>query len=54
MSDDKSPRTPKPSKQADGDDTHSGRPNPQDRPDHPREHESGYGGDGGEPKRGAK
>jgi hypothetical protein len=54
MPDDKSSKSPPPSKQADGDDTRSGRPNPQQQPDHPREHKSGYGGDGGEPKSGSK
>lgn len=51
MKQDKSPKTPAPGKQADGDEgTRSGRPNPQHTPDHPHEHESGYGGAGGEPK----
>lgn len=55
MAQDKSPKTPAPGKQADGDQgTRSGRPNPQDQPEHPREHESGYGGAGGEPKTGSK
>ncbi len=51
MSQDNSPKTPPPSKQADGDQgTRSGRPNSQDPPSHTTEHESGYGGNGGEPK----
>jgi hypothetical protein len=55
MAQDQSPDAPSPGKQADGDEgTRSGRPNPQTPPDHPDEHKSGYGGDGGKPKRGAK
>jgi hypothetical protein len=55
MPQDKSSKNPAPSKQADGDEgTRSGRPNPQDPPQHPAEHKSGYGGDGGEHKGGSK
>lgn len=55
MAKDKSPKTPAPEKQADGNQgTRSGRPNPQAQPEHPREHESGYGGAGGEPRTGSK
>jgi hypothetical protein len=40
-----------PTKQGDGDSgTRSGQPNPEDVPSHPREHESGYGGKGGDPR----
>ena len=53
MPQEKSTKSPAPAKQPDGDETHSGRPNPQDTPDHPREHKSGYGGDGGAPKTGS-
>lgn len=41
----------KPSKQGDGDPgTRSGQPNPENVPSHPREHKSGYGGEGGAPR----
>lgn len=44
-------RTKAPSKQGDGDSgTRSGRPNPEDVPSHPEEHQSGYGGKGGSPR----
>jgi hypothetical protein len=40
-----------PTKQGDGDPgTRSGQPNPEDVPSHPREHKSGYGGEGGAPR----
>ena len=43
--------TTKPTKQGDGDSgTRSGRPNPEDVPSHPTEHNSGYGGEGGSPR----
>lgn len=55
MMQDKSSKSPPPAKQADGDEgTRSGRPNSQDPPQHPNEHKSGYGGDGGKPKGDAK
>jgi len=38
-------------RQGDGDPgTRSGRPNPEEVPDHPDEHQSGYGGELGSPK----
>jgi len=43
--------TKPPADQGDGDQgTRSGRPNPEDVPSHPREHKSGYGGEGGSPR----
>jgi hypothetical protein len=43
--------TQSPTKQGDGDPgTHSGRPNPEDVPSHPKEHKSGYGGEFGSPR----
>ena len=40
-----------PTKQGDGDPgTRSGQPNLEDVPSHPREHKSGYGGEGGAPR----
>lgn len=41
-----------PTRQGDGDPgTRSGQPNPEDVPSHPNEHQSGYGGSQGEPKK---
>lgn len=55
MAQDKTSPPPAPAKQADGDQgTRFGRPNPQTVPDHPTEHKSGYGGDGGKPKSGSE
>jgi hypothetical protein len=40
-----------PSRQGEGDSgTRSGQPNPEDVPSHPREHKSGYGGEGASPR----
>jgi len=40
-----------PSRQGDGDPgTRSGQPNPEDVPSHPKEHKSGYGGEGTSPR----
>jgi len=40
-----------PARQGDGDPgTRSGRPNTEDVPSHPDEHQSGYGGEGGTPR----
>jgi len=51
MPQDKTSKSPAPTEKSErGQGTHSGRPNPESPPSHPEEHESGYGGAGGEPR----